>query len=139
MFFESALFGAKLLLLFLFVVAFHYAIHLPPFLQVQFCRRVASLFGAVDLLLLYHVMKKIQEGLVVHFVQSFIFFFGVPGVRYNIRYAIEVLAPQIAVLRGERLRTLTFINDIVYLANAQHALLLLYDLHRVIIALKTRH
>jgi len=93
----------------------------------------------VDLLLLYHVMKKIQEGLVVHFFQSFIFFLGVPGVRYNIRYAIEVLAPQIAILLGKRLRTLTFINDIVYLANAQHALLLLYYLHRVIIALKTRH
>ena len=93
----------------------------------------------MDLLLLYHVMKKIQEGLVVHFFQSFVFFLGVPGVGYNIRYAVEVLAPQIPVLLGERLRTLAFINDILYLANAQHALLLLYYLHRVIIALKTRH
>jgi hypothetical protein len=84
-------------------------------------------------------MKEIQKGLVVHFFQSFVFFIGVPGVEHNIRYTFEMLAPQIPVLLGERPRTLAFINDILYLTNAQHALLLLYYLHRIIIALKTGH
>lgn len=84
-------------------------------------------------------MKEIQKGLVVHLFQAFIIFLGVPRVEHNIRHPFKMLAPQGSILLAQRLWTLPFINYVLYMTNTQHALLLLDDLHRIIIDLKTLH